>query len=375
MRRSVERDHRRSNRSVCPEVKGYAWWVTVPIVAPMNEVYLLGSGFSKAIDSRMPTLSELSANVYAAMAHAWDDAWGQDLRDNVELLLTYLGTQAPWARAPERHYALGKYHDVLDVVVHMLREAQSSVLGDENALPAWLADLTRLWHQQRATVITFNYDVLVEQAFSQTVHVEDGQQRSHAHPSMLYPVPVTPATARAGGAWAPDDFETFSLLKLHGSLTWYYSGTEAPPGDNVYSLVDVGWQPPSTDRDHWVVDKEPLVVPPLLEKSAFYANDVLRKQWEMAREAIKSADHVTCIGYSLPPTDLTVRFLLSTAVPDLSISIVDLHAQRTARHYRRLLPGFHVVEHADGPNSIADFVASLGRATENHDHSELELEG
>lgn len=66
----------------------------------MNEVFLLGSGFSKAVDSRMPTLRELSADVYASMAHAWDEAWGRDLSDNVELLLTYFGSQAPWARAP-----------------------------------------------------------------------------------------------------------------------------------------------------------------------------------------------------------------------------------------------------------------------------------
>ncbi len=330
-----------------------------PIVVSMNEVFLLGSGFSKAIDSRMPTLSELSADVYTSMAHAWDEAWGQDLRDNVELLLTYLGTQAPWARPSERYYELGIYHDVRDVVIHKLREAQASVLSDKTAFSDWLADLTRHWHHRRATVITFNYDVLVEQAFSETLRVEEHTQQSRAHPSLLYPVPVTPATARAGAALAPSDLDTFSLLKLHGSLSWYYSGPEAPPGDNVYSLMEEGWHPPSTDRDHWVVDKEPLVVPPLLEKSAFYANNVLRKQWEMARDAIKSADHVTCIGYSLPPTDLTVRFLLSTAVPDLAVSIVDLQAEQTVRHYRDLLPDFHITPRADGPNAVADFVHSL----------------
>ena len=325
----------------------------------MSEVFLLGSGFSKAIDSRMPTLSELSADVYESMAHAWDEAWGRDLRDNVELLLTYLGTQAPWARAPERYYALGMYHDVRDVVIHMLREAQAGVLSDKTALPDWLVDLIRFWHDNQSTVITFNYDVLVEQAFSESVQVEVHQQQYRAHPSMLYPVPVTPATARAGGALAPSDLDTFSLLKLHGSLSWYYSGTEAPPGDNVYSLVDEGWGAPRRDRDHWVVDKEPLVVPPLLEKSAFYANDLLRKQWQMAREAIQTADHVTCIGYSLPPTDLTVRFLLSTATSDLSISIVDLQAEKATRHYRDLLPEFHVTARSDGPHAVADFVSRL----------------
>lgn len=68
---------------------------------------------------------------------------------------------------------------------------------------------------------------------------------------------------------------------------------------------------------------------------------------------------MTCIGYSLPQTDLTVRFLLSTATPQLCIDVVDLDATRVTRHMRGLLPGSDVAECADGPQAVESWVKTL----------------
>lgn len=246
----------------------------------MNEVFILGSGFSKAIDTRMPTLPELSTKVVEAMGDAWLPEWGDDLRQNVELLLTYLGGQNPWERSGEHYYQRGMFHDVQDAVVAMLRDVQAEVLRETDSPPHWLDRLVRYWHTQQATVVTFNYDVLPEKAFSE---IRDGDGTGgRRHPSELFCVPLADASTRSGrgGKYGLGDRgKTFSLLKLHGSLAWFYSGPGAPPGDTVYSTDHWGWHPPPPGDLRNVADKEPLMVPPLLQKSPYYANDVLREQW------------------------------------------------------------------------------------------------
>jgi hypothetical protein len=108
-------------------------------------------------------------------------------------------------------------------------------------------------------------------------------------------------------------------------------------------------------------DKERLVVPPVLEKSSLYMNDILRRQWELAREEIQGTDAVTCVGYSLPETDLAVRYLLSTAFPSVEyLNIVDIdESGRVERHYRDMIPGTTVSARWTGQSAVADFVSSL----------------
>lgn len=323
----------------------------------MEETFILGSGFSKAIHDRMPTLRELSRSVRERFGGGWDPRWGKDLERNVELLLTYLGSNHPWENPSERHFHRGAFFQVRDLVVDLIEEAQSYVVKSMSEPPAWLWDLIDYWHETRPRVITFNYDVLVELAYSK-LRDKPGLRS----PFWLYPAAITPAALRMAGAYGqPGREETFTLLKPHGSLSWYFSGPEAPPGDVVYWDGQYGWRPPKPPSERLLGDKQRLVVPPLLEKSPYYANDLLRRQWELTREAIADADRVTCIGYSLPETDLTVRYLLSTAFPHVeNVEIVDIDNQRKVeRHYRDLLPGSNVVARSTGSTAVADYVRSL----------------
>jgi hypothetical protein len=51
-------------------------------------------------------------------------------------------------------------------------------------------------------------------------------------------------------------------------------------------------------------------VPPAASKNAFYGMTFVRGLWRQAREAIRAADHVHLVGYSLPETDLVTVGLL-----------------------------------------------------------------
>ena len=61
-------------------------------------------------------------------------------------------------------------------------------------------------------------------------------------------------------------------------------------------------------------DLVPLIVPPILDKSVFYMNNSMKTQWSLAREALLSSDRIYVIGYSMPETDLSTRFLLTEAM-------------------------------------------------------------
>lgn len=179
--------------------------------------------------------------------------------------------------------------------------------------PAWLPKLVQHWQDTNAVVMTFNYDVLVELAW---LDLFGGSGVPWSH---LYAVPITPAASRTSsilGGIRPT--AGMRLLKLHGSLNWFYSGPGAPPGDTVYDLgVTGGWNGsgvlPRYDEDD-VADKVPFIVPPAAVKSPYYANQILSGQWRTAAKALETADEVVIMGFGMPPTDLLVSSMLATLV-------------------------------------------------------------
>jgi hypothetical protein len=60
------------------------------------------------------------------------------------------------------------------------------------------------------------------------------------------------------------------------------------------------------------MDKLPMLVPPAATKTPFYKNRLLAAQWAQAAEALRGAEELVLMGYSVPVTDLTVRTLIAT---------------------------------------------------------------
>ena len=110
-------------------------------------------------------------------------------------------------------------------MVEILSEAEQSAL-DEGP-PSWLASLILLLHHRQATVITFNYDRLIEIALER-VSVVDTSPQNLALVStrdVLWNRPPVPVGDDVyGGNFLP----TFRLLKLHGSLDWWIRRSTDP---------------------------------------------------------------------------------------------------------------------------------------------------
>src|SRR5664280_2465587 len=103
----------------------------------------------------------------------------------------------------------------------------------------------------------------------------------------LYRLPLTPVLARSGESLLGGEPQhAFDLLKLHGSVNWYYSGL-GDAGDTIYLGFDpVLWSRPETassiQRDEvvygrprhrdYLIDKVAMIVPPASAKSNYYGN-------------------------------------------------------------------------------------------------------
>lgn len=318
----------------------------------MRDVFLLGAGFSKAISPEMPTLHELSEAV--SLPRARGSAPSETNETDFESALTFLAQEQPWLTPPENLTNRAHFLEASRDIARHLAEMQARALAAP--APPWLFKLVRQWMDTDSTVVTPNYDVLIERAFKELV----GGEESHGS---LYSVPITHALTRVATVFGGKVIGPFKLLKLHGSLSWYYSGRESYFGEPIFDAeVPAGW---NTDTDSVeaakmaVSDKTPLVIPPTFGKSSFFQNETILRVWQNAWRAITDADRVFCIGYSLPRSDLNmIHVLRGASFRPGKVVVVNQDPDALIR-YRDLLPGVDVEAFGDGPEVVENFVSNL----------------
>ena len=199
---------------------------------------------------------------------------------------------------------------MVDAIHSVIAQREQLALGQ--AIPDWLVRLMRLAHVRRSTVITFNYDTLVEHALNGAALYDWNGRAELSYCEAIQDLPPMKGIWGHHGPWPP----TVRLLKLHGSLDWYWV-----PGDLSGATVErtglVGsWESPADTYPPPPPGKEPHLIPPAAAKSAFYANPLAREMWRQAGRAISSARHLALIGYSLPASDLSAAGLLERHLGD-----------------------------------------------------------
>jgi hypothetical protein len=245
--------------------------------------YIVGAGFSKAISSEMPVTSELNTDVL----NLFKDRFPQDYKffpvvDDIELLLTYLAEPQPWLA--ERQTLKNRSNFLLlselisDVLLARQKRALTEINGNKENV--WALKLIKRWYSERTTVISLNYDVLIEYLFNLSELIG-----KHARPyKEIYPMEISPISTRGGvGLMGGYPINSSLLLyKLHGSINWLYSGAEEFYGEQIY---DIGLEDLVKHdsvlkelagvraRYRYSVDKVPLIVPPTNHKEKFFKNE------------------------------------------------------------------------------------------------------
>ena len=192
----------------------------------MVDVFLLGAGFSKAISSEMPLLSELSLQIKERARDLPSPL--SSLGNNLELWLSYLSQPHPWLGQSSnlRNQAAGL--DITEFLRGILNEKEQVAIQQE--CPRWLQLLTQYWNTQKTNVISFNYDTLVERAAA-LIKTSD---KSYLSAGQLYPVQLTLSSRRDAMVFGDGVVDTFTLFKLHGSINWFYSGAADSTGETIY---------------------------------------------------------------------------------------------------------------------------------------------
>ena len=329
----------------------------------MNDVFLLGAGFSKAIAKTMPTMPELYAELEPLIGTA--DGFTRDAYDyadgNVETLLSY--------------YAIPSPHDDMVEVLRKRRVTALLEIGigefllgrEEQAASEGLnvrgRDLVSRWHEKNSHILTTNYDTIVERLLDDW---RGTLPRGSERPGLadVQPIPVSSALARDGtGLIGSGHPETLTLYKIHGSINWFRSESDTNT-DTIYSL------PPKdlsdSGRMKYVRDKRRFIVPPVYDKSSLLNHDSIRSLWWQAKmNALVPAERLFVIGYSLPETDVAMRTLLWEGrrlgkgrgrkplyLVDIDGTVVERYANALGRYYA--IKG----DYAGGQDAFDQFVDS-----------------
>ena len=349
-------------------------------------VFVLGAGFSRAIADCMPTADALGKEVLDRMRRYSEKAPPAEMtRGHFEEWLSRLAEDQPDLTEFENLERRSHFSLIASWIALVIEELQKEATRRIPWPPEWLVRFLAVAHATRATVITFNYDTLAEQAVNAMFlrgHSAHSWPRVRSCDVLDH---LPPRVDRAEDG--PDG--SFRLLKLHGSVNFYWM-----PGDSGGATI-VRW--PELEEDHRADEKsalgmramwqdegttlapsshpedreaqrerllrgrEPLIVPPTALKGPFYRAPYLRGLWQQARHAIREATDLYLVGYSLPVTDLvTVGLLRENIQPGCGMTVVNAGdgLQEVSERCRALVAVPTEAAMAD-PLNVGDWVDQL----------------
>ena len=309
-----------------------------------EDLFILGAGFSKSISEKMPLMSELSGSLKGYMERdsvrsnsgvmtpggefkpirqaSWTSAISR-VDDNIETWLSCLLEPAPFVPLTDRWEQQALALRLIEALQRVIDSGETSTLS--TAPPEWLMLMSEYWVRHGSSIVTFNYDTLVESAIT-----EHFKRMSHPCTSAhLFPFFTDASHPGYPGGYPerpcpncviPKDppYYLTNLYKLHGSTNWRYSGSENYAGEILYQIPVMGWTTAnhvhgSSTRTHdyqALAGKVPLIIPPLMNKSPRFQHEAITALWDRVRSRLRGVTKIFAIGYSLPAADIAFQHLL-----------------------------------------------------------------
>jgi hypothetical protein len=334
-------------------------------VSSSRPVYVLGAGFSKAISAAMPVTNELGVALRARLSStiSFDPADGQTFEDWLSLQVTplpFLEGFENAKRAADAAHVIAEMAHVLDARV---------VEASAGECPLWLRQLISLWHRERAVILTFNYDTLLERAVNgspPTTISSEGYVEYMLGDHVVFPAPPAPQAQYIGDSGVGHTDQSFEVLKLHGSLAWYWASSD-PNGSTLIRVrekhVFASPDPLSSDADFsGATNLDRYLIPPITSKDGYYGSYLSNTLWRKARSLVASASALTLIGYSLPPEDKVASQLIAQVPNEAAVSVVDRDPGSSSPpalvigNLSRL--GIAATTAASGAKCLSDFVSN-----------------
>ncbi len=135
-----------------------------------NTAFILGAGFSKDV-ANLPTMKELSEKL-KIVVHNLNEPIKTHLLKNIpqnlwhdfESLLTYLYSSSPWTSPKDNHLNLASFYQITESVAQIIEQTRLSSESNEA-----LIELASYWQETLSPVITFNYDLVVEECVKENI--------------------------------------------------------------------------------------------------------------------------------------------------------------------------------------------------------------
>lgn len=292
-----------------------------------NRVFLLGAGFSKS--AGFPLAKELVCfirNLLNASRNSKDIDFKTELSDffiginpslllNIELLLTYIDL----ALIDDSVGMFTRFAPPRDLRLFRMRLSGALVRAFDNVHLDWREERKKKEIYRKFceklkkgdTVITFNYDLIVEQElwFQRKWTFLDGYGLKKD---------VNDFQAPFGGTY-PSDLPTESLIKvykLHGSLGWIYD--DGLPGQIIFQGM-----PNYFDGRLLFCEKNLIAASARWDEGTTFIEPTYIKRfnctpildiWKQAFQALQQSNELITIGYSLPQADAAAQAFLASGI-------------------------------------------------------------
>jgi len=225
-----------------------------------------------------------------------------------------------------------------------------------------MRNLGRVIFYEKPTIITFNYDCLMESVLELASGVNPNIPESFRDPSFLEKGELPDELLAyshsnwnrpLGYGFKFDDIQLQQagvskfargprfyslpqnqlypkpLLKLHGSLNWFrylpFRSFPVLPGEPEPKLSDekkseiilkrgTWWFGRPPDHNGWFI--APLTITPVLYKDEYYDEKPFKQIWKVAKMALSKCKKLVIVGYSFSPTDFSTKHLLIESLMD-----------------------------------------------------------
>jgi SIR2-like domain len=298
-------------------------------------VFVLGAGFTKGFLPAAPLLED----DYGGTA-LLNDLQGDEFRYargileqelamcggtniNVERLMTRLDGRMPY---DAEHRAERQLDLLLSAIKQRFVARISQALPSEAASPDGLQSFASYLIRNGANCITFNYDDLLDRALWEYWPTHGLTSAPRWSPDRGYGFPSRISESCVREAPRMDGPSSMVLLKLHGSLNWRVPlGYPKPYPLEVIRHHETWFAQAALpklglDSVEQVLEPDPVIIPPVLTKTALVEQPILRFLWSRAFDVLSTANHVVFIGYSLPTTDISAGYLFREGLRHLAHS-------------------------------------------------------
>jgi hypothetical protein len=252
-------------------------------------------------------------------------------------------------------------------------------------LAKWICDSVKI-HGHSVAIISTNYDIALESVLYEKLDPGRRELYRMVDYGCSWREPFCDATAfqadqrpvssqvrlhgvasDGGGGEAlrhrPEQ-PVIGLYKLHGSLNWLRCAL----CDYVYinafgSIYHQAFKGMLDDQNSCSCGHgppQPVIVAPSMVRDIRDKN--LLAIWQSALEALRTADELIIVGYSLPTKDIAIRsmFLRACRRPALTIRVIQKGAdQDTEKRYRFLFPKTVFPQFRFETGGLEDFIAQL----------------